>query len=116
MLQNSQVTDEQKHKIARCGWLEAKLREIENSEPQQRIDSLLEQLHTSQNGHKESLRELFAEQAVNAKLREQLKSFKYQASSPYNQQIRNQWRNVSIAAGVILTLSVIVNVWMAVQK
>ena len=115
-LQNGQITDAQKSKISRCDWLETKLREFEKSEPQQQIDSLAGQLDTSQNMHKETLRELFAERETNGKLREQLKSFKYQASSPYNRQIRNQWKNVSIAFGVVLALSVIVNFWMAVQK
>jgi predicted nuclease with TOPRIM domain len=113
-LQNGQITDAQKSKISRCDWLETKLREFENSEPQQRIDSLVEQLDTSQNMHKETLQELFVERETNSKLREQLKSFKYQASSPYNRQIRNQWKNVSIAVAVVLAFSVIINLWMVI--
>lgn len=115
-LQSGQITDTQKSKLSRCDWLETKLREFETSEPQQRIASLAGQLDTSQNMHKETLQELFAERETNGKLREQLKSFKYQASSPYNRQIRNQWKNVSIAVALILAFSVIVNLWMVIQK
>lgn len=115
-LQNGQLTDAQKSKISRCDWLETKLREFEKSEPQQQIDSLARQLDTSQNMHKETLQELFFEREINSKLREQLKSFKYQASSPYNQQIRNQWKNVSIAVAVVLAFSVIINLWLVIQK
>lgn len=115
-LQNGQITDVQKSKISRCDWLEIKLRDLEKSEPQQRIDSLAAQLTTSQNNHRESLQELFVERTKNSKLHEQLKSFKYQASSPYNREIRDQWKNVSIAVAVVLMFSVIINLWMVIQK
>lgn len=114
-LQNEQITGEQKSKISRCDWLEIKLRDLEKSEPQHQINSLAGQLDTSQNNHRETLQELSVELTKNSKLSEQLKSFKYQASSPYNQQIRNQWRNVSICVGIILAVSIIVNFWMAIQ-
>jgi chromosome condensin MukBEF ATPase and DNA-binding subunit MukB len=115
-LQNERITDEQKSKISRCDWLETKLQDLKKSEPQQKIDSLAGQLDASQNNHKETLQQLSAERTDNSKLHEQLKSFKYQASSPYNQEVRNQWRDVSIVIGVGLAASLIANLWMAIYR
>lgn len=111
-LQKTQLTEHQKSQIKRCEWLEEKVRAFQTSDPQLKIDSLLEQLKYSQNDHADTLRQLFAEQAASEKMREKIRSLKYQVSSPYNRQIRYQWRSVSFAVGIVLILSLIINIWL----